>query len=145
MLEILDTPTVIKSDKKNPAKRIYLLGRADVVTAVAELRAADGKCCQTKACPEPHRLKVVYILEGEDAGIVLIAVKVGDRWNTYYHSERSIEKVGKKEAVGGAVSYYLTSEQVQPTEKLIGAYEVRRSIVRLTKQGPDIFPKRRSH
>jgi hypothetical protein len=144
MLEILDKPTVVKADDRRPTKRVYLMGRADVVTAVAQQRGTDANCRQVKSCPEPHRLRVVYVLDGEEVVIAEVYLKVGDNWNCYYQHDAGVAKVGKKEAeVGCQVSYYLTEHQVEPIAALIKAYERRRAVRRLVRQGPDVFPRKR--
>ncbi len=144
MLEILDRPATIKADPAAPTKRIYLMGRADAVTIVAQARASDAHCRQIKSCPEPHRLRIVYVLDNEEVTLTSIFVKVGDNWNCYFWDDDEHNRVGKKTSEKGPqTSYYLDHEQIGSIVTLIKAYERRRAIKKLVKKGPDIFPKTR--
>lgn len=145
MLEILDKPVVIKVEGKSPRKQVYLFGKSDAVSLVAQQRANDGHCRQSNVCPEPHRLRVIYEMEGEEVKILSVHLKVGESWKSYFQNDEEALRRGKMDApVGHQMLYYLTQEQVEPVEKLLAAYENRRALRRLARKGPDVFPKRRS-
>ena len=152
MLRPLKRPILRKKEERSQIKAIHLRGPSPAIMLVAERRAESQFCRQLPSSKwerSHHHVDVRVTYEIVEDGFVAIhgvKVLVNSKWVCFFN--RSTGQIGDIIGLVGTKRnpqfIYLTENGLAEFVEAIGRVEDSLAIPRLTRLGPEIFPRRKS-